>query len=57
MVLRGLFEIMGKLYGVRFEPRDLPTWDPSVRPYHLLGADGAQLATVYVDLFPRENKV
>jgi oligopeptidase A len=56
-VLSGLFQIMGKLYGVRFEPKELPVWDPSVRPFHLVGATGEHLATVYVDLFPRENKV
>jgi len=56
-VLSGVFQILGKLYGVRFEPQPLPTWDPSVRPYHLKDATGARLATVYIDLFPRENKV
>ncbi|HTJ81444.1 MAG TPA: M3 family metallopeptidase [Polyangiaceae bacterium] len=56
-VLSGVFQILGKLYGVRFEPVSVPTWDASVRPYHLVGGDGTHLATVYVDLFPRENKV
>lgn len=55
-VLTGAFEIFRKLYGVEFVARDLPTWDPSVRAYHLMG-DGAHRATVYFDLFPRDNKV
>ncbi|MFO0553550.1 MAG: M3 family metallopeptidase [Polyangiaceae bacterium] len=56
-VLSGVFEILNRLYGVRFALRDLPTWAPEVKAYHLLGAGDRVLASVYVDLFPRENKV
>ncbi|MBL9021175.1 MAG: M3 family metallopeptidase [Myxococcales bacterium] len=56
-VLAGLFEILSRLYGVRFEPVEIPTWDAAVRPYRMLDEAGAILATVYLDLFPRDNKV
>jgi oligopeptidase A len=54
-VLSGAFATFERLYGVTFEPAELPTWDSSVRPFLL--KDGSELlAHVYVDLFPRENK-
>ncbi|MBK8942784.1 MAG: M3 family metallopeptidase [Polyangiaceae bacterium] len=56
-VLSGAFEIFRRLYGVEFVARDLPKWDDAVRPYHLMDASGAHLATVYLDLFPRDNKI
>jgi oligopeptidase A len=56
-VLAGLFEILKRLYGVTFTPTEIPVWDPSVRPFRMVDDTGALLATVYVDLFPRENKV
>jgi oligopeptidase A len=56
-VLSGLFEILGRLFAVRFEHADLPTWNQAVRPFHLVDADGTRLASIYVDLFPREDKV
>lgn len=55
-VLSGAFEIFQRLYGLEFVRRDLPVWDKEVRAYHLMGASGAHLATVYIDLFPRDNK-
>lgn len=57
-VLGGVFEIFKRLYGVEFVARDLPRWHESVRPYHLVDVEsGARMATVYLDLFPRDNKV
>lgn len=55
-VLLGAFDTFERLYGVRFVPTELPTWDPAVRPYSLVDGD-TLLAHVYVDLFPRENKI
>lgn len=56
-VLSGAFEIFRRLYGVEFVSRDLPTWDEAVRPYHLLDRNKQLVAVVYLDLFPRDNKV
>jgi oligopeptidase A len=57
-VIGGLFDVAHRLYGVRVESRsDAPLWDPSVRAYRMRDADGAEIATFYLDLFPRESKV
>jgi oligopeptidase A len=56
-VLAGLFSIFRELYGVTFEPATMPVWDESVRPFVLRDEAGTKLANVYVDLFPRANKV
>ncbi len=56
-VLSGVFEILERLYGVRFVQRDLPTWHADVRSYHLVDRDDRVLAAVYIDLFPRDDKV
>jgi oligopeptidase A len=56
-VLTGAFEIFRRLYGVEFLARDLPKWDESVRPYHLVDSNKQLVAVVYLDLFPRDNKV
>lgn len=57
-VLEGAFSIAGVLYGVRFEPWDeAPVWHPSVRSYRVVdAADGAWLAGIHVDPYPRETK-
>jgi oligopeptidase A len=55
-VLSGLFRIVETLYGVQIKERRAPAWDPEVRTYGLHEADGALIASFYVDLYPRENK-
>jgi oligopeptidase A len=56
--LDGIFIVLERLYGVRFQRDEaLPTWDPAALGYRLIDdRDGARLATVYVDLHPRESK-
>ncbi len=56
--LEGLFQITGRMYGLRFEPwPDAPRWDDAVRGYKLVDAgDGRWLAGIYVDPYPRETK-
>jgi thimet oligopeptidase len=45
------------LYGIKFEPRKVPTWHEDVRVFDVNNAaDGKFIGTVYMDLFPRENK-
>ena len=55
-VLTGMFGIFADLYDAKFVPIEAPVWHPSVRPYELTIA-GEKVARVYVDLFPRDNKV
>ncbi|MBI2374736.1 MAG: M3 family metallopeptidase [Deltaproteobacteria bacterium] len=55
--LEGLFETARKLYGIKIEPKpELRKWHPDVRPYQVVDADGAHLANIFFDLFPREEK-
>lgn len=54
-VLKGLFAIASRLYGVRFEEKKETTWDPAVRTFAMFEGD-RRLGHFYVDLYPRENK-
>jgi oligopeptidase A len=55
-VLNGAFQLAERLFGVTIEPTELPTWDARVKTYRMLDAGKQELASFYVDLFPRENK-
>jgi len=57
-VVHGMFEIFGRLFGIRVtgEP-GLPVWDAAVRSHAIHdAATGAHLGSFYSDWFPRENK-
>lgn len=56
-VVAGLFELVGRLYGIRVEPKDgVPAWDPAVKYYEIHDGGGEFLGGFYADWFPRENK-
>jgi oligopeptidase A len=56
-VIGGLFDIAGRLYGIRVEQESgVPVWDPETRYYVIRDRDGARLGAFYADWFPRENK-
>lgn len=53
----GLFYMLYRLYGIRFESRpDLPVYHPDVKAYEVFDADGSSLAIFYADYFAREGK-
>jgi peptidyl-dipeptidase Dcp len=53
----GVFFAANKLYGVTFKERhDLPVYNPDVRVFEVLDADGKSLAIFYGDYFQRANK-
>jgi oligopeptidase A len=55
-VLAGMFELVGKLYGIRVEQHhDLPTWNADVRTYRVFDGE-RELGSFYADLHPREDK-
>ncbi len=57
-VVAGLFELVGRLYGIRIRERPgVPVWDPAVRYYDVAEQGGPPLGGFYTDWFPRENKV
>ena len=57
-VLQGMFEIFGRLLGIRVvEKPGAAAWDPAVTFYEIRDAvSGGLLGAFYADFFPRENK-
>jgi peptidyl-dipeptidase Dcp len=54
---RGLFYAANRLYGITFhERKDIPVYDPGVRVFEVLEADGKPLALFYCDYFKQDNK-
>ncbi|WJV64608.1 oligopeptidase A [Pectobacteriaceae bacterium C52] len=56
-VLKGLFEVVNRLYGIRAEERmDIDVWHPEVRFFDLFDENGELRGSFYLDLYARENK-
>src|SRR5665213_825843 len=57
-VVKGMFEIFGRIFGIRVEQETgVPVWDAEVKCYAVYdAASGANLGSFYADWFPRENK-
>jgi peptidyl-dipeptidase Dcp len=57
-VLRdGVFYAANLLYGLSFRERtDIPVWQPDVRVFEVLDADGSSIGLFYCDYFKRDNK-
>ncbi|MCL4401779.1 MAG: M3 family metallopeptidase [Acidobacteria bacterium] len=57
-VLKGLFEIAGKLYGVKFSKvAGAPVWNPAVEYFEVRDADDRILGYFYADFYARSNKL
>lgn len=57
----GLLEVTGRLFGLRYEKVDVPTWHEEVTSYDVYLADGQdgageRLGRIHLDLHPRERK-
>jgi len=56
-VLRGLFEVAGRLYGITIAQREgVSVWDPLVRYYSISDRDGREIAGFYLDPCARQGK-
>jgi oligopeptidase A len=56
-VLTGMFEITGRLFGIRVTEREIgEVWHPEVRFYDIHDESGTHLGSFYADWFPRESK-
>jgi oligopeptidase A len=56
-VIAGLFQLVGRLYGIRVEERaGTPAWDPEVKYYNVRDENGELIGGFYADWYPRENK-
>ncbi len=53
----GVFYAANRLYGITFKERkDIPVYQPDVRVFDVIDADGKPLALFYFDYFKRDNK-
>jgi oligopeptidase A len=56
-VIDGMFQVVGKLFGIRFRQRDdVDTWHPDVRFFELVDDDGSVRAAFYLDMYARSGK-
>ncbi len=56
-VLKGLFNVLNKLYGISFKPnKDVPVYQKDVTVYEVHEADGILTGIIYMDFFPRPTK-
>ncbi len=54
--INAVFSLAGRLYGLQFEPIDLPVYHKDVKVYDVKDASGNHKALFYADFFPRESK-
>lgn len=56
-VIDGMLSLFGTVFGIQFEPVQIPTWHPDVKAFKIIDAQtGALQAYFYMDLYPREGK-
>ena len=51
-----IFSLANRLYGITFQPSNVPVYHPDVKVYEVRDADGSFLALFYADFFPRATK-
>lgn len=57
VVISGMFETFGNLFGIKFEAANIPVWHKDVKSFKVLDKEtGALQAYIYMDMFPREGK-
>jgi oligopeptidase A len=58
-VIGGLFELAGKIFGLRIAERpaaEVETWHPDVKFYDVHDSRGRHVGSFYADWYPRESK-
>lgn len=56
-VLEGLFQVVGRLYGIRISERPgVDLWHPQAGFYEIVGEDGEPRGQFYLDLYARPHK-
>ena len=57
VVIDGMLDIFGNVFGITFEPVNIPTWHPDVKAFLIKDkTTKAPIAYFYMDLYPREGK-
>lgn len=56
-VIKGVFELAGRLWGLRFVPNEkIPVYHPEVTAYEVYDEQDTFLAILFLDFFPRQGK-
>ena len=55
-VRSGAFEMANRLFGISFEPVDVPVWNEVVDAYEVTAADGSHLGIFMFDMYARDSK-
>ncbi len=57
-VLKGIFHVANKLYGITFKEitPELPVYEKSAQAWQVIDKDGSTLAIFYSDYYPRDGK-
>jgi len=57
-VMKGIFYVANKLYGLSFEEitNDVPSYEPTAKCWKVIDKDGKDLAIFFSDYFPRDGK-
>lgn len=57
IVIDGMLDLFGGVFGITFEPVDIPVWHPDVKAFKIKDKTSGELvAYFYMDLYPREGK-
>ncbi|MCQ2410782.1 MAG: Zn-dependent oligopeptidase [Elusimicrobiaceae bacterium] len=57
VVISGMLDLFGNLFGITFKPVQIPVWHPDVKAFAVTDAQDKHLiAYFYMDLYPREGK-
>lgn len=57
VVIDGMLDLFGGVFGITFEQVDIPVWHPDVKAFKIKDkASGELVAYFYMDLYPREGK-
>ena len=55
-VVKGVFSLANRLYGISFEKVNIDVYHPDVEAFEVKDEDGSYLGLLYADFFPRDNK-
>lgn len=57
VVVTEMLDLFGGIFGITFEPVNIPVWHPDVKAFKIIDTDSKNLvAYFYMDLYPREGK-
>lgn len=57
VVIGGMLDLFGGVFGITFEPVNIPVWHEDVKAFEIKDrASGELIAYFYMDLYPREGK-